>query len=56
MPESPCEKMVAMAAPAQPQLSTRMQKKSRAMFNSAEKARNRNGVLESPIARNMDER
>lgn len=46
-------KMVAMAAPAHPHFKTRIQKKSRPIFKTAEKAKKRNGVFESPIALNI---
>ena len=43
-------KIVAMAAPAQPHFKTRIQKKSKPIFRTAEKAKKKNGVFESPIA------
>ena len=46
-------KMVAMAAPAHPHFKTRIQKKSRPIFKTAENARKKNGVFESPIALNI---
>ena len=42
--------MVAMAAPAHPHFKTRIQKKSKPIFKTAEKAKKKNGVFESPIA------
>lgn len=51
MAETPCENTVAMAAPATPQPSTRMQNKSSRIFSTVERSRNQNGVLLSPNAR-----
>ena len=51
--DKPCEKTVAMAAPATPHPSVRMQNKSSTMFSMVEKSRNQNGVLLSPNARMM---
>ena len=50
IPLTACAKMVAMAAPAHPHFKTRIQKKSKPIFKTAEKARKKNGVFESPIA------
>ena len=40
MAETPCENTVAMAAPATPQPSTRMQNKSSRIFSTVERSRN----------------
>ena len=47
------EAIVAKAAPAHPHPATTMKKRSRKIFNTAENARNINGVRLSPTARRM---
>ena len=47
------ERIVAMAAPAQPHFSTTMQKRSGKIFRQAEKARNIKGVRLSPSERRI---
>ena len=55
IPETPCEEIVASAAPLTPILKTIINVRSKTIFNTAEIKRKINGVVESPTALKFEE-